>query len=1627
MRRVPLSVGWRLALVGLVGLFFTIGCDDLATQGDGDDTQTCKTDEDCPEGTRCSKAGICVSITEPDGDDPPACTDDEDCADGYHCEAGICHPDAADGDEPGDGDTDGDEPVDGDADGDDLLLPAITVPQTVDLPPLLADQSISRALVITSSGSAPLTISGIKKLEGGSRDISLLNLPTFPLELQPEEVYSLTIRYEQANIGYDEAYIKITSDAVNKPEATIHIRSVQRGTPNLRCEPSPLDFGRVDIRQHGGQRQIITCHNDRVNDDEDNILELSSLALYPPSTTAFSIPNDVPNSMFIRSGEQVEIPVVFTPVHTSQESAAIHIFHNSSSSDSPLAIELTGEGGVKRLQIEPMTIAFGGVPVGLTAEATVVLRSVGDFPVRISGVERGVGLPPEFALELDGLLDDGVLTLNPGTQVEFDIVFAPQGARDYSGAVMVLSDSIDSVSGLISLSGTGANYILNFERALYEFGAVRPGQSTVGNLLLVNQGSQPAQVNSLTFSDTSGVFALSNPSLSFPFLVGAGQSSNLAVRFSPQDDVDYDCTVTLEIDSPLTPTISTELTGYGAYPLLRMEPGTLVHDFGEVNIGGSAQFQYRLINDGDIPLNLLSHAWSLTTGDPNAMIAYQVVGVSGIEPGGERLLQVSMSPPLSPSGAIPQDASRRLRLTTDDPDHAEVLLDVTGRAVSPLVAINPEGPLYDFGSLLPGYEATPIQVTLTNQGTGTLYIDDIHLTHLSHPSFWLTGLPASFPVALTNPGSSLTFTVRYRPTAFGNHAGTLRVVNRGYTQANLSVNLQGAGANCPVGTHSCSGVCVANNSVDHCGSNCTPCPQPPHSVAICAPWLTYHRCEFECLGHWVPQGEVCVPVNTDDCCGEDCEDCSLRQADYGEWVCNPAISACALDCDPFYHPGTDNCEPNMSPTCCGPHCQSCPARANADPACIGQPGMTECGIACWEDYGNCNNRTDDGCEIYLATNVNHCGACREACVVPNAIPACVGGTCQVNSCTGYWADCDGLPGNGCETNTFTNSGHCGRCDNPCTADNGVGACSSGLCVMQSCNTGWRDCNQQFDDGCETHVFTNPNHCGVCNFQCVLNHAVTGCAGGQCTVEDCADGWENCDGLTHNGCERNVNDDIYNCGGCNILCLPPNGFGLCGAGECHIQSCYGDYLDCNGEVEDGCEANINIDPRNCGGCGNACDYPNAQAVCNMRHCGMGSCHEGYRNCNGNPADGCEVHFLSDNDNCGNCGTLCRNPPNMRNTTCINGVCTPGECNPGYRDCNNDLSDGCEINTMLDPLHCGTCNNGCSLTNAVPFCDMGECRVNECVGGWDNCDGNDQTGCETRITTPSDCGVCGRVCNLPNTDAHLCVAGDCQVSTCDPDYGNCDPHHNNGCESYLVDNNVNCGSCGNDCRTPPRGTGVCNGTSCTVNSCTNGYGDCNGQFGDGCEFALNSVSNVCGSPTIIRRSSDNAAYIRGDEGNDISHEYQGVGEQWLSVYITEESIWAYTIRALVVLEVPPGVDYDIDIYTNGCGAGNKLGSVMAGGQGQTEAFTICSNDNFDNDDSFTAFFHIRFFSGSGCEPWKLKVYGYQNGEGAACGTWWFRKNGGEVVNPPDEPPKITPLTPEELELLLRSGSDAVCEEP
>jgi hypothetical protein len=455
-----------------------------------------------------------------------------------------------------------------------------------------------------------------------------------------------------------------------------------------------------------------------------------------------------------------------------------------------------------------------------------------------------------------------------------------------------------------------------------------------------------------------------------------------------------------------------------------------------------------------------------------------------------------------------------------------------------------------------------------------------------------------------------------------------------------------------------------------------------------------------------------------------------------------------------------------------------------------------------------------------------------------------------------------------------------------------------------CAVDFEDCDDLYGNGCETDVANDVNNCGGCGIACQSQNATPDCVASLCEF-DCLVGFDDCDEDPNTGCETALNT-LTDCGTCGSPCVLANAQASCATGSCEVDTCAVGFENCDGSVANGCEIDLNTSVSHCGSCNNACFLPNAVEQCVSGTCGIQSCDGAWSDCDASTANGCEVDTASDLNNCGGCGLVCQGA----NATplCIASACD-NICDTGFEDCDGSASNGCE--TSLNTIsNCGACNNSCNLPNAIETCAGGTCQVQSCFGGWGNCDGNPANGCETPLNTVSDCGNCNNSCNLPNAIE------------------------------------------------------ICSGGTCQVQSCFNGWADCDGNPFNGCEFNLKQSAS-CGAATFLGNLSADTGCKSGPTFND-------KGQRYVRITAREDDVNPFVANDLSFearLISPAGMDYDLWLY-DGCG--NQVDFSVVRGSG-LDVVNFNWNDNTGSDDSKTLYIEIRHFSGSNCSNWTLQTFG------------------------------------------------------
>lgn len=225
---------------------------------------------------------------------------------------------------------------------------------------------------------------------------------------------------------------------------------------------------------------------------------------------------------------------------------------------------------------------------------------------------------------------------------------------------------------------------------------------------------------------------------------------------------------------------------------------------------------------------------------------------------------------------------------------------------------------------------------------------------------------------------------------------------------------------------------------------------------------------------------------------------------------------------------------------------------------------------------------------------------------------------------------------------------------------------------------------------------------------------------------------------------------------------------------------------------------------------------------------GECDDGKFMCNG--------QCVSKDDPAFGCGAATCAPCALAHgtATCAAGACAVKVCDGGYADCNGKPEDGCEAD-LSKATSCGSCDAACPAATPVcaPSGETFQCGTG-CTPAAPLLCGAE---CVDPMTSVNHCGGCGLQCPaVPNGEA-TCGLGQCGF-TCHPDFHAC-----NGRCAATTDATA-CGPLCQVCPTPPNTTPTCTADTCGF-VCVAGFADCNAIAADGCEAPLASDPLNCGA--------------------------------------------------------------------------------------------------------------------------------------------------------------------------------------
>jgi hypothetical protein len=408
------------------------------------------------------------------------------------------------------------------------------------------------------------------------------------------------------------------------------------------------------------------------------------------------------------------------------------------------------------------SLGFGNVDINTTKDLVYTIENTGDdtlflnstTPASITGNAFTIFTPPSST------------TIAPGGSTNLTVRFSPLAKQAYTGSL-----TFTTLGGIgsptVALTGNGAAPQIQVPNFL-DAGSTKVNVQTFATLNITNSGNSPLQITSVTLSGPSvarfGITGSTN------FTIAAGQSQPVSISYTPNAEKRDTAQITVSCNDAQSPTKIIALFGKGVLPKMSVAPDSV--DFGDVRIGASLTKNSIVItNPGEVSLAIgtvtVSGAGFTLENKPNQIQA----GSTG---------QVSVKYTPTTEGA----STGMVVINSEAPATPSDTVYIKGKGTKSQIAAPTS---INFGSIRVNQFKDSV-FTVENLGSAPVTIRKYALTDPDNGFRINDSSKHSLPAK-----SSITVSVRFRPTVEKNYNGALVITTDEAANNTITVNLSGKG------------------------------------------------------------------------------------------------------------------------------------------------------------------------------------------------------------------------------------------------------------------------------------------------------------------------------------------------------------------------------------------------------------------------------------------------------------------------------------------------------------------------------------------------------------------------------------------------------------------------------------------------------------------------------------------------------------------------------------------------------------------------------------------------------------------------------------------------------------------
>lgn len=660
---------------------------------------------------------------------------------------------------------------------------SVTVAEGSSIPIQSDGRDVSTTISMLNAGTSPITIN---QLNLSGTDFVLIAGPALPLTLPPNASVSANVRYKpvsgrssvgQVTIGYSEASQTRSLNFSLAGSAPEYAFAIARPDGSRVSVAAGSTIGFPAVRPGSSQTQSLVVSN----------RGLASGTISSIAVSGSDYANGLPAPVSVPAGQEISIPITFSPKARGLSTGAINLDLGASSA----SFRLEGAGAAPefvvayalRIDGNARPLANGGrltftpTPATATATAEVIVANQGNGAGSVRSISlTGLG----FQLASLPLLP---ATIEPGQSLRFLVQFNPRQIGSYSGAIRIEVDD-RTISATVEGSTSNPDLLLSYidpvsrnaipvpEGTTLSLPGTTLNTTTTYTVVLRNAGEGTGFVNAITVGGEA--FQLSDvPAL--PATILPSGELRFGLRFTPKQR-DLQAGV-LRFDFPNS-SRSVFLSGAGIGPDLMYTSVETDGTAAPLAIGSELSFA------AAVGQTISKTVRFTNVGTSEAQLALISVSGAGFQLANAPFLPVTI--PISGTQSVtinftptqPGTARGRFRIG----DHE---FDVTGIGIAPRLEFaytNEAGSTRlrenEAIVLTPARvgESSIVRVSIQNTGTSPIALSTISINPAG-PVFAIEGGP-SLPFNLEE-GRSVEVGVRFTPNNIGTQSATLRVNNTG--------------------------------------------------------------------------------------------------------------------------------------------------------------------------------------------------------------------------------------------------------------------------------------------------------------------------------------------------------------------------------------------------------------------------------------------------------------------------------------------------------------------------------------------------------------------------------------------------------------------------------------------------------------------------------------------------------------------------------------------------------------------------------------------------------------------------------------------------------------------------------